>query len=202
MYKKLALVLCLLTSLSLHAQSVADMWINCPEQLTPYLTKNDRKEMIECRNIGVDTKVTNKLKETSDIITLADDYGCFMLMNTGETAVKSEHGLLTTIAWGYDGKVTYALEGSIFVAGSAVQWLRDGLRMFRKSEESEAYASRVDDTDGVYVVPAFVGLGTDSIWIVSIRQRMKMNDRSDMRGVRDKRALVSLDTLVSQVKSN
>ena len=86
--------------------------------------------------------------------------GCFMLMNTGEEAVKSEHGLLTTIAWGYDGKVTYALEGSIFVAGSAIQWLRDGLRMFRKSSESEAYAARVKDTEGVYVVPAFVGLGT------------------------------------------
>ena len=86
--------------------------------------------------------------------------GCFMLKNTGEKAVKSEHGLLTTIAWGLDGKVTYALEGSIFVAGSAIQWLRDGLRMFRKSEESEAYASRVTSSDGVYVVPAFVGLGT------------------------------------------
>lgn len=86
--------------------------------------------------------------------------GCFMLMNTGETAVKSEHGLLTTIAWGLDGKVTYALEGSIFVAGSAIQWLRDGLRMFRKAEESEAYASRVTSSEGVYVVPAFVGLGT------------------------------------------
>ena len=86
--------------------------------------------------------------------------GCFMLMNTGETAVKSEHGLLTTIAWGLDGKVTYALEGSIFVAGSAIQWLRDGLRMFRKAEESEAYAARVTSSEGVYVVPAFVGLGT------------------------------------------
>lgn len=85
--------------------------------------------------------------------------GCFMLMNTGEKAVKSEHGLLTTIAWGIDGKVEYALEGSIFVAGSAVQWLRDGLRMFRNSSESEQYAKRVDTTDGVYVVPAFVGLG-------------------------------------------
>lgn len=85
--------------------------------------------------------------------------GCFMLMNTGEKAVKSEHGLLTTIAWGIDGKVEYALEGSIFVAGSAVQWLRDGLRMFRDSAESEQYAERVDSTDGVYVVPAFVGLG-------------------------------------------
>lgn len=86
--------------------------------------------------------------------------GCFMLMNTGEKAVKSDHGLLTTIAWGIDGKVEYALEGSIFVAGSAVQWLRDGLRMFRNSSESEMYAARVDSTEGVYVVPAFVGLGT------------------------------------------
>ncbi|WP_102693699.1 glycerol kinase GlpK [Rummeliibacillus pycnus] len=86
--------------------------------------------------------------------------GCFMLMNTGETAVKSEHGLLTTIAWGVDGKVNYALEGSIFVAGSAIQWLRDGLRMFRNAAESERYAEKVDSTEGVYVVPAFVGLGT------------------------------------------
>jgi len=85
--------------------------------------------------------------------------GCFMLMNTGEKAVRSEHGLLTTIAWGIDGKVEYALEGSIFVAGSAIQWLRDGLRMLRTSPESEDYASRVESTDGVYVVPAFVGLG-------------------------------------------
>ena len=86
--------------------------------------------------------------------------GCFMLMNTGEEAVKSELGLLTTIAWGIDGKVHYALEGSIFVAGSAIQWLRDGLRMFRNSADSEEYAKRVEHTDGVYVVPAFVGLGT------------------------------------------
>ncbi|MEC2040519.1 glycerol kinase GlpK [Bacillus altitudinis] len=86
--------------------------------------------------------------------------GCFMLMNTGEKAIKSDHGLLTTIAWGIDGKVEYALEGSIFVAGSAIQWLRDGLRMFKDSKDSEAYAERVESTDGVYVVPAFVGLGT------------------------------------------
>ena len=86
--------------------------------------------------------------------------GCFMLMNTGEKAVRSEHGLLTTLAWGIDGKVTYALEGSIFVAGSALQWLRDGLRMFRDSAESEQYATRVESTEGVYMVPAFVGLGT------------------------------------------
>ncbi len=86
--------------------------------------------------------------------------GCFMLMNTGEKAITSDHGLLTTIAWGLDGKVEYALEGSIFVAGSAIQWLRDGMRMFQDSKESETYAERVDSADGVYVVPAFVGLGT------------------------------------------
>ncbi|RID86946.1 glycerol kinase [Peribacillus asahii] len=86
--------------------------------------------------------------------------GCFMLMNTGERAVKSQHGLLTTIAWGINGKVEYALEGSIFVAGSAIQWLRDGLRMFKEAKDSEAYAKKVQSTDGVYVVPAFVGLGT------------------------------------------
>ena len=86
--------------------------------------------------------------------------GCFMLMNTGEKAVQSEHGLLTTIAWGLNGKVHYALEGSIFVAGSAIQWLRDGLRILKNAKDSEEYASKVDSTAGVYVVPAFVGLGT------------------------------------------
>ncbi|WP_078545243.1 glycerol kinase GlpK [Litchfieldia alkalitelluris] len=86
--------------------------------------------------------------------------GCFMLMNTGEKAVESKHGLLTTIAWGLDGKVEYALEGSIFVAGSAIQWLRDGLRLFRNASDSEIYAASVESTEGVYVVPAFVGLGT------------------------------------------
>ncbi|PSL40776.1 glycerol kinase [Planomicrobium soli] len=86
--------------------------------------------------------------------------GCFMLMNTGEQSVKSEHGLLTTLAWGIDGKVEYALEGSIFVAGSAIQWLRDGLQIINSARESETYAASVDSTDGVYMVPAFVGLGT------------------------------------------
>ncbi|RCW77531.1 glycerol kinase GlpK [Saliterribacillus persicus] len=86
--------------------------------------------------------------------------GCFMLMNTGEEGVKSDHGLLTTLAWGVDGKVEYALEGSIFVAGSAVQWLRDGLRMIRKAKDTEKYASKVSSSEGVYLVPAFVGLGT------------------------------------------
>ncbi|QKS70674.1 glycerol kinase GlpK [Paenalkalicoccus suaedae] len=86
--------------------------------------------------------------------------GCFMLMNTGEKPVKSEHGLLTTIAWGIDGKVEYALEGSIFVAGSAIQWLRDGLRLINNAKDTEGYATKIESTDGVYVVPAFVGLGT------------------------------------------
>lgn len=86
--------------------------------------------------------------------------GCFMLMNTGAEPIRSEHGLLTTIAWGIDGHVEYALEGSVFVAGSAVQWLRDGMEMIESSEESERLASSVESTEGVYVVPAFVGLGT------------------------------------------
>ncbi|WP_037464196.1 glycerol kinase GlpK [Shimazuella kribbensis] len=86
--------------------------------------------------------------------------GCFLLMNTGEEAVRSKHGLLTTIAWGIDGKVEYALEGSIFVAGSAIQWLRDGLGIVQHAADSEQLATSVDSTDGVYVVPAFVGLGT------------------------------------------
>ncbi|MEG1930889.1 MAG: glycerol kinase GlpK [Anaerovorax sp.] len=85
--------------------------------------------------------------------------GCFLLMNTGETLVRSKHGLLTTIAWGIDGKVAYALEGSIFVAGAAIQWLRDELKLIHSSQESELLAQQVEDTNGVYVVPAFVGLG-------------------------------------------
>ncbi|UHA73018.1 glycerol kinase GlpK [Paenibacillus sp. 481] len=85
--------------------------------------------------------------------------GCFMLMNTGERAVTSESGLLTTIAWGIDGKVNYALEGSIFIAGAAIQWLRDGLRLIDSAPDSEYYATKVKSSDGVYVVPAFVGLG-------------------------------------------
>jgi len=95
--------------------------------------------------------------------------GCFMLMNTGEKAVSSDNGLLTTIAWGIDGKVEYALEGAIFVAGSVVQWLRDGMRMLGKASDSQAYAERAVDNDGVYIVPAFVGLGAP-YW------------RSDVRG--------------------
>ncbi|MBQ6544515.1 MAG: glycerol kinase GlpK [Lachnospiraceae bacterium] len=85
--------------------------------------------------------------------------GGFLLMNTGETPVMSEHGLLTSIAWGVDGKVEYALEGSVFVAGAALQWLRDGMRMLESAVDSEYLAKKVKDTNGCYVVPAFTGLG-------------------------------------------
>ena len=85
--------------------------------------------------------------------------GCFLLMNTGETPVTSTNGLVTTIAWGLNGKVEYALEGSIFVAGAAIQWLRDEMGLVENSPASERYARMVEDTNGVYMVPAFVGLG-------------------------------------------
>lgn len=85
--------------------------------------------------------------------------GCFLLMNTGEKPVFSNNGLVTTIAWGLDGKVNYALEGSIFVAGAAIQWLRDGMRMIDSASDSEYMATKVKGTHGCYVVPAFTGLG-------------------------------------------
>ena len=85
--------------------------------------------------------------------------GCFLLMNTGETPKTSRSGLVTTIAWGLDGRVEYALEGSVFVAGAAIQWLRDELRLVESAPDSEYFATKVADTNGCYVVPAFVGLG-------------------------------------------
>lgn len=85
--------------------------------------------------------------------------GCFMLMNTGDKPIFSKNGLLTTIAWGLDGKVSYALEGSVYVAGAAIQWLRDELRVIDTSPDSEYFATQVKDTNGCYVVPAFTGLG-------------------------------------------
>ena len=85
--------------------------------------------------------------------------GCFMLMNIGEKPMYPNNGLLTTIAWGLDGKVEYALAGSVFVAGAAIQWLRDELKIVDQSPDSEYFATRVDDTNGCYVVPAFTGLG-------------------------------------------
>jgi glycerol kinase len=85
--------------------------------------------------------------------------GCFLLMNTGEQPTESRSGLLTTIGWGVGGKITYCLEGSVFIAGAAVQWLRDSLRLIASAAETEALAASVADTGGVYLVPAFVGLG-------------------------------------------
>ncbi|MBC5996299.1 glycerol kinase [Romboutsia ilealis] len=85
--------------------------------------------------------------------------GCFLLMNTGEKIVESKNGLITTIAWGIDNKIHYALEGSIFMGGASIQWLRDELRMIKTAKDSETYANKVEDTNGVYVVPAFTGLG-------------------------------------------
>lgn len=85
--------------------------------------------------------------------------GCFLLMNTGDTPVFSKNGLITTIAWGLDGEITYALEGSIFVAGAAIQWLRDEMRLIDSAADSAYMAQKVPDTNGCYVVPAFTGLG-------------------------------------------
>src|SRR5262249_25418941 len=85
--------------------------------------------------------------------------GCFLLMNTGEVAARSSSGLLTTIAWGIGARVEYALEGSLFVTGSAVQWLRDGVGLIGSAAESERLAASVEDTAGAYLVPAFTGLG-------------------------------------------
>lgn len=85
--------------------------------------------------------------------------GCFLLMNTGEKPVKSKQGLITTIAWGINGKVEYALEGSVFIAGAAIQWLRDGLKIIDSAQESEYYAKSVESSEGVIAVPAFTGLG-------------------------------------------
>lgn len=85
--------------------------------------------------------------------------GCFLLMNTGERPVYSNNGLVTTVAWGRNGKVNYALEGSIFVAGAAIQWLRDEMKLIESAADSEYMAQKVRDTNGCYVVPAFTGLG-------------------------------------------
>lgn len=94
--------------------------------------------------------------------------GCFTLMNTGTEATASKNGLITTIGWEIDGTVEYALEGSVFMAGSVIQWLRDGLRMLGKSSDSEAYAERAGDNEGVYMVPAFTGLGAP-YWNSNVR---------------------------------
>lgn len=125
--------------------------------------------------------------------------GCFLLMNTGETPVFSENGLVTTIAWGVGGKVNYALEGSIFIAGAAVQWLRDELHLIKTAEESEALALQVKDTAGCYVVPAFTGLGAP-YWdqyargtIVGLTRGV--NDRHLTRATLESIAYQTLDVL-------
>jgi len=94
--------------------------------------------------------------------------GCFMLMNTGKKVIVSKTGLITTIAWGINNEITYAVEGSVFVAGAAIQWLRDGLELFRNADESAKLALEVNDSAGVYVVPAFTGLGAP-YWDMSAR---------------------------------
>ena len=97
--------------------------------------------------------------------------GCFMLMNTGAVAVPSQRGLLTTVAWKVDDRVEYALEGSVFVAGAVVQWLRDAFRMLGRADQSQACAESVPSSDGVYLVPAFVGLGAP-YWRSDVRGAM------------------------------
>lgn len=119
-----------------------------------------------------------------------------MLMNTGERAVHSSHGLLTTIAWGMDGKVEYALEGSIFVAGAAIQWLRDGLQILEKASDSEESAKRLESNEGVYLVPAFVGLGAP-YWDMEARGAIFGLTRGTGR---DHFARAALESLAYQTK--
>ncbi|MCR6625261.1 MAG: glycerol kinase GlpK [Pseudoxanthomonas sp.] len=117
--------------------------------------------------------------------------GCFMLMNTGPQPVSSKNGLLTTIAWQIGDSVEYALEGSVFIAGAAIQWLRDGLRMLGKSSDSQSYAERAQGNDGVYFVPAFVGLGAP-YWRSDVRGAMFGLTRSTSKEVLVRAVLESL----------
>ena len=117
--------------------------------------------------------------------------GCFMLMNTGTTPVLSTHGLLTTLAWGLGGKVTYALEGSVFIAGAAVQWLRDELGIIRTAAETEQLAASLSGNDGVYLVPAFVGLGAP-YWDSSVKGTLTGITRGTGRAHMARAALESI----------
>ena len=101
--------------------------------------------------------------------------GCFMLMNTGTKAIASKNNLLTTIAWQIDDKTEYALEGSVFIAGAVVQWLRDGLKIIRNSAEVESLAATVKDTEGVYIVPAFAGLRRTALEPACKRKYFRIN---------------------------
>lgn len=122
--------------------------------------------------------------------------GCFLLMHTGDRAVQSHHGLLTTVAWGIEGRVEYALEGSIFVAGAAIQWLRDGLEILRTAGESEDRARRLKSNDGVYFVPAFVGLGAP-YWDMEARGALFGLTRGTTR---DHLARAALESLAYQTR--
>lgn len=122
--------------------------------------------------------------------------GCFMLMNTGDQRVYSEHGLLTTIAWGLNGKISYALEGSIFIAGAVIKWLRDELHLIKSASETENIANSLKDTNGVYVVPAFSGLGAPH-WDQSARGAIL----GLTQGVTDKHIIrAALESLAYQTK--
>ena len=107
--------------------------------------------------------------------------GCFMLMNIGDKPVPSKNNLLTTVAWKINGKTEYALEGSIFIAGAVVQWLRDGLGVIRESRDVEYFANKVDDSDGVYLVPAFAGLGAPLLEPVCTGHHGRHYPRNDGR---------------------
>lgn len=122
--------------------------------------------------------------------------GCFMLMNTGDRLYDSQNGLLTTIAWGMGGRVEYALEGSIFIAGAAVQWLRDGLKILDSAADSEYLAGKVPDSDGVYFVPAFVGLGAP-YWDMRARGAMVGLTRGTTR---EHIVRAALDSMAYQTK--
>ena len=122
--------------------------------------------------------------------------GCFMLMNTGEKPILSNKGLLTTIAWTIDGKTTYALEGSVFIGGAAIQWLRDGIKIIKDAPEVNVLAVSVKDNGGVYFVPAFVGLGTP-YWDDEVRGTMFGITRGTTRG---HIALATLQAIAFQSK--
>jgi glycerol kinase len=122
--------------------------------------------------------------------------GCFLLMHTGDRAVRSNHGLLTTVAWGIEGRVEYALEGSIFVAGAAIQWLRDGLEILQTARESEDRARRLKSNEGVYLVPAFVGLGAP-YWDMEARGAIFGLTRGTTR---DHLARAALESLAYQTR--
>ena len=126
--------------------------------------------------------------------------GCFLLMNTGDVAVKSDNGLLTTLAACLDGKPQYVLEGSVFIAGAIVQWLRDGLLVIRNASESEEYADKVPDTDGVYVVPAFTGMGAP-YWDADVRGTITGITRGTTRAHVIRAALEAIDYQVYDVVS-